>query len=72
MIMLFILAATYALALAFDFRPRFRESPPGEKALYLALLTISLVPLVLNALDVPVPSPAKPIADAVKAVFHVP
>ena len=72
MIMLSILAVIYALTLAFDFRPRFRESAPGEKALYLALLTISLVPLVLNALDVPVPSPAKPIADAVKAVFHVP
>jgi hypothetical protein len=72
MMMLCILAATYALALVFDFRLRLRQSPPGEKALYLALLAISLVPLLLNALGVPVPSPAKPIADAVKAVFHVP
>jgi len=70
--MLSILAVTYVLTLALDFRPRLRDSPPGEKALYLALLMISLVPLILNALGVPVPSPAKPISDAVKAVFHVP
>ncbi len=72
MIMLVIVAATYAAALAFDFRPRLAESGKGEKILYLAMMLLSLVPLVLNALDVKVPSPAKPIEQAVKALFHVP
>ena len=70
--MLFILAAAYAAALVLDFKPRLRDSAKGEKALYLALMAISLVPLVLTALEIPVPSPAKPIVEAVKAVFHVP
>lgn len=69
---LFIVAAAYAATLAFDFRPRLKGSAKGEKILYLALMTISLVGLVLNALDIPVPSPAKPIEQAVKALFRVP
>jgi len=70
--MLFILAAAYSAALLFDFKPRLRDSAKGEKALYLALMVISLAPLVLNALDITVPSPTKPIVAAVKAVFRVP
>ena len=70
--MLFILAAAYAAALAFDFIPRLRDGAKGEKALYLALMAVSLAPLVLRALEIPVPSPAKPIVEAVRAIFHVP
>jgi hypothetical protein len=72
LILLIILAATYAATLVFDFRLRLKESPAGEKALYLALMAISVVPLILNVLAVPVPSPAKPIVEAVRAIFHVP
>ena len=69
-IMLILMGVTYAAAIVFDFRPRLAESGKCEKIL-LAILFISLVPLVLNAMDVKVPSPAKPIEQAVKAMFHV-
>jgi hypothetical protein len=69
--MLAIVAAAYAAALFFDFRPRLKDSAKGEKVLYLLLMAISLAPLLLDALAIPVPSPAKPIEQAVKALFHV-
>ena len=49
--MLIILAMVYASTLAFDFRPRLRDSAKGEKVLYLALMVVSLVPLVMNVLS---------------------
>jgi len=70
--MLFIVAAAYAATLSFDFRLHLKESAKGEKILYLTLMLISLIPLVMNALDIPVPSPAKPIEQAVKALFRIP
>lgn len=70
--MLFILAATYFTAFYFDFRQYLRDSAKGEKALYLALMAISLVPMVLTALDIPVPSHTKAIVEAVRVVFRVP
>lgn len=68
---LFMVAAAYLAALAFDFLPRISGSSKGEKALYLALMAAGLTLLVLYALDAPVPSPAKPIEQAVRAIFGV-
>ncbi len=70
--MLFILAATYFTAIFFDFRQYLPDSAKGEKALYLAMLAISLVPMVLTALEIPVPSHTKIIVEAVRAIFRVP
>jgi hypothetical protein len=72
LILMIILAAVYAATLLFDFRLRLKESPAGEKALYLAMLAISVVPLVLNVMAISVPSPSEPIIEAVKAIFRVP
>ena len=70
--MLMILAAAYLAAIFFDFRQYLRGGAKGEKALYLALLAISLVPLVLNELGFPLPPHTKPIEQAVRAIFRVP
>lgn len=70
--MLFILAATYFTTIYFDFRQYLKDSAKGEKALYLTLLTISLVPMVLTVLEIPVPSHTKAIVGAVRAIFRVP
>lgn len=70
--MMLILAATYFTAIYFDFRQYLKDSAKGEKALYLSLLTISLVPMLLNALEIPVPSHTKAIVEAVRAIFRVP
>lgn len=70
--MLFLVAVVYAAALVCDFCPRLQKGAKGEKILYVALMLVGLVPLVLFTLGVPVPSPAQPIQQAVKAVFRVP
>lgn len=72
LVVLVILAAAYAATILLDFRTRLKESPKGEKALYLIMLAISVVPLVLSTLEIPVPSPTMPIIDAVRAIFHIP
>ena len=69
--MLAILAALYAGALIFDFRPNMKGSAKGERALYLGLLVVSFSLLALNELGVRVPSPAVPIKQAVEALFHI-
>ncbi len=66
-----IVIALYAAVLALDYRPRLKGRPKGEKALYLALMAVGFSVMLLYALDVKVPSPAKPIEQAVEALFHV-
>ena len=70
--MLAILIALYAGVVAFDFVPHLKESPKGEKALYLILLAVSFSLLSVSVLGVKVPSPAEPLQQAVKAVFRIP
>ena len=66
-----MVVALYLAVLAFDFRTHLMKRPKGEKALYLALLLISFSVLMPYALGVTVPSPAKPIQQAVQALFQV-
>ena len=66
-----IVVALYAAVLAFDFRVRLADRPKGAKALYLTLMAVSFFVLMLYALGVNVPSPAKPIQEAVQALFHI-
>jgi uncharacterized membrane protein len=66
-----IVTALYAAVIVFDFRRHVMKKPKGEKALYLMLMAVSFSVMMLYALGVTVPSPAKPIGQAVEALFHV-
>jgi hypothetical protein len=66
-----IVIALYAAVLVFDFRPCLKDRPRGEKALYLALLTVSFAVLMADALGLDVPSPVKPIQETLQALFHI-
>ena len=69
--MLAILLAAYSGIVLFDFRRRLRGAKACVRALYLALLFLSFSVLTLHELGVEIPSPAKPIEGAVRALFGV-
>ncbi|MEA4896818.1 MAG: hypothetical protein VB067_05325 [Christensenellaceae bacterium] len=63
-----ILIVLYLCVLLIDFGSIRKTCAPGMKVLYLSLLVISFAALMLSELGVTLPSPAKPIVQAVKAV----
>lgn len=69
--MLAILLTVYAAVLLVDFRSLAKQCAPGVRALYLTLLSISFAVLTLDELGVSVPSPAKPIQQAIQALFGI-
>lgn len=66
--MIAILIVLYLCVLFMDFRSLQKTGALGVKVVYLSMLTISFAALMLSELGVPLPSPAKPIEQAVKAV----
>lgn len=66
--MVAILIVLYLCVLFMDFGSIQKTGTPGVKVVYLSMLAISFAALMLNELGVTLPSPAKPIEQAVKTV----
>lgn len=66
-----ILCAVYVSVLLLDFRSLAKQLAPGVRVFYLVLLSVSFVILILYELDVPVPSPSKPIEQAIQALLGI-
>ncbi|MEL7609031.1 MAG: hypothetical protein AAGU74_05955 [Bacillota bacterium] len=61
--------ALFGLIVAVDARKTLKGAGTKDKVVYLTLLGISFCVLILYSFDVPVPSPADPIKDAIDALF---
>ncbi len=66
-----IVILLFAGTVLFDFLPKMKNEPPKNKAVYIALISVSFIVLVLFSFEIIVPSPAGLIKSVVKSIFKV-
>lgn len=65
------LVLLYVFMLVTDYLPTKKELAVKERIIYLLLFSVGFCALVLYLLDIPIPSPTKPIKSAVEKILFI-